>query len=259
VVTYLAPKLLWFYRYVSRYLGRGLGLPTRLSVGASYDELPGRVDVAFLCGLPYVELSRRDGGAFEPLAAPVPRGERYGGRPVYFSDVVVRRDGPLRSFADLRGRRWAYNEPHSQSGYGVTRYHLARRGETGGFFGGVVEAGYHERAVRMVSSGEVDAAAIDSHLLAVLVRDDPGLGAGLRVVASLGPSTAQPVVASRRLPGRLRNKLRRALLGMADDPSARPALARALVARFAPVTDASYDDIRRMRAVAESAGLSTLR
>ena len=71
-------------------------------------------------------------------------GDRYGGRPIYFSDVIVHRDSPFRSFLDLRGHSWAYNEPLSHSGYGITRYHLLELGETGGFFSEVVEAGFHE-------------------------------------------------------------------------------------------------------------------
>ena len=77
-----------------------------------------------MCSLPYVEFERRVSRRRVPIAAPVLRGERYGGRPIYFSDVIVHRDSPYRSFLDLRGRSWAYNEPLSQSGYGITRYHL---------------------------------------------------------------------------------------------------------------------------------------
>lgn len=251
--TYLAPSLFGFYESVAAHLAGRFGLRAELTVGGCYEDLP-RADVAFVCGLAYVEFAGRWTPAVEPLAAPVFAGQRYGGRPIYFSDVIVRRDSPLQSFADLRGRSWAYNEPYSQSGYGVARYHLARLGETAGFFGRVVEAGWHDRALRLVAAGEVDAAAIDSHVLAVARRDEPGLVEGLRVVATLGPSTSQPVVASRRLPGRLRRGLREALVGLGDDPSARPWLSRALVEGFAPVDDAGYDDIRRMRDAARSAG-----
>ncbi len=97
------PKLLSFYQYVGRYLEEKLGLSTRMTVGSSYDELPGRIDLAFICGLPYVELERTKGPMFEPIAAPVVQGERYGGRPIYFSDVIVQRNSSYEAFADLRG------------------------------------------------------------------------------------------------------------------------------------------------------------
>ena len=101
------------------------------------------------------------------------QGERYQGRPIYYSDVIVRAECAARQFLDLRGCRWAYNERDSHSGYNITRYTLVRLGETRGFFGRVVEAGYHQTAIRMVVDGQVDAAAIDSQVLAVELRDHP--------------------------------------------------------------------------------------
>src|SRR5260221_554889 len=83
-----------------------------------------------VCGLPYIQLTQRGDPPVGPLAAPVLAGNRYGGQPIYFSDIVVRRDSPIRSFAELRGRSWCYNETQSQSGYGITRYHLVQLGET---------------------------------------------------------------------------------------------------------------------------------
>src|SRR5262249_24280321 len=160
--------------------------------------------VSFLYGLPYVRLTRRRPPQVELLAAPLLRGPRYGGRPVYFSDVIVRRDSRFRSFADLRGCRWSYNEPDSHSGYGVTCYRLVQMGETGGFFGKVVAAGLQQRSIRPVCAGKVDASAIDSHVLALELHIRPDLAGRLRVIDTLGPSTVQPVVASRRLPESLR-------------------------------------------------------
>jgi phosphonate transport system substrate-binding protein len=230
-----------------------------LAVGTEYEQLATDCDVAFVCGLPYVESTRRPQPPVEPLAAPVLQGTRYQGKPIYFSDVIVRRDSALRSFADLRGCTWVYNEPHSQSGYGVTRYHLVRRGTAGGYFKSVVEAGFHERAIQMVRSGAADASAIDSHVLSVALRDRPELVNELRIIDTLGPSTIQPVVAARRLPERLKGKLRDSLLDIAQIPQARPHLDHALVERFVPVTDSSYDDIRRMLGAVEAACFSTIR
>jgi phosphonate transport system substrate-binding protein len=195
----------------------------------------------------------------EAVAAPLLHGPRYGGRPVYFSDVIVRRDSPLRRFADLRGRSWSYNEPLSQSGYGVTRYQLVERGETAGYFGRVVEAGWHERSIRLVHAGEVDGAAVDSHVLALTLRDHPELADGLRVIDSFGPSTVQPVAVASWLPAPLKEDICAALVDMAEAPDGREALARGMVERFVAVTDGCYDDLRRMRAACAAAGFLTLR
>jgi phosphonate transport system substrate-binding protein len=256
--TFLAPNLLPVYAFIARHVGARLGLAAELVVGTSYDGVAGQAHVSFLCGLAYVELVA-EGEPLEAVAAPLLQGGRYGGRPVYYSDVIVRRDSPFRRFADLRGRSWSYNEPRSHSGYGVTRYRLVELGETAGYFGQVVAAGWHERSVRLVHAGEVDASAIDSHVLALTLRDHPGLADGLRVIDSFGPSTVQPVVVASWLPGPLKEAVRAALVEMADEPAARAALARGMVERFVPVTDGSYDDLRRMRAACAAAGFLTLR
>jgi phosphonate transport system substrate-binding protein len=255
--SYLAPNLYPVYEFVSRYVGEQLDLTTGLVVGSRYDELPGLADVVFLCGLAYVEINR-DGPVLEALAAPVLQGGRYGGRPVYFSDVIVRRDSPWQSFADLRGRSWAYNEPLSHSGYGAPRYRLVQLGETRGYFGRVLQSGWHDESIRLVCSGAIDASAIDSQVLAVTFRDRPELASRLRVIDTLGPATIQPVAADARLPAALKEAIREVLVRMGDDPGAREQLARGFVGRFAAVDDTGYEDIRAMRGACEAAGFLTL-
>jgi phosphonate transport system substrate-binding protein len=259
-VTFLAPSILPVYQAVADYVAQNLDYPTELGVGRSFDEFGwGEADVGFICGLPYVLLMRHQPPPIDLLAAPILQGERYQGKPVYFSDVIVRSDSPFRSFADLRGKNWSYNDPDSQSGYGITRYHLVTLGEIHGFFGKVIEAGFHQESIRMVREGLVDASAIDSQVLAVAMRDDPSLAADLRIIDALGPSTIQPVVAARTLPDGLKSDLQALLLTMHEDPLAQAKLAVGLVERFAPVTDASYDDIRHMLNASEAANFLTLR
>ncbi|MEA2576230.1 MAG: hypothetical protein QOH93_3528, partial [Chloroflexia bacterium] len=149
--TFLAPSIRPVYEAVAEYVGRELGCETTLVEGSSFaDFAAGKHDIGFICGLPYVRLAAEERPPVELLAAPVLEGERYGGKPIYFSDVIVRAASPFRTFADLRGRSWSYNDPDSHSGYGVTRYHMARLGETRGYFGRVVEAGFHQESIRLV-------------------------------------------------------------------------------------------------------------
>ena len=256
--TFLAPNMLPVYTFIARYVQVRLGLSTELVVGSSYERLSEQAEVSFLCGLAYIEL-RRLGEPIEPLAAPLLRGGRYAGRPIYFSDVIVRRDSPFRSFADLRGCSWAYNEPYSHSGPGITCHRLVELRETQGYFGRVIQAGWHQKSIRLVQAGEVDASAVDSHVLALARRDHPELDDGLRVIDSLGPSTIQPIVVVSRLEEGLKADLRAILLEIIMDPAGRNVLADRLVERFVAIGDKDYDDLRRMRAACVAAGLPTLR
>ena len=257
--TFLAPNMLPVYRFLAERISDRLGRPVELVVGTSFDQFErGDADLGVICGLPYVWLADRHPSPVEPLAAPVLSGARYGGRPIYYSDVVVRRDSPITCLEELRGRSWAYNEPASHSGHTVTLYSLVAMSARPGFLGPVVEAGFHQRAIRLVHSGRVDAAAIDSQVLAIELRDHPRLADGLRAIGTFGPSTIQPVVAASRLPDQLKDQVREVLVTLAGDPAARPVLAYGLIDRFTPVGDAAYDDIRAMLATIEAAGWTSL-
>src|SRR5207249_922479 len=105
---FLSPSLESFYRASVDHVGATLGIETEFVVGENYEQFAaGDIDAGFICGLPYVRLA----GVVHPLAAPVVDEPRYEGRPIYFSDVVVREDHAARCFADLRGASWCYNEP----------------------------------------------------------------------------------------------------------------------------------------------------
>jgi phosphonate transport system substrate-binding protein len=258
--TFLAPNMMPVYEGIAEAVGAALGLDTELVVETDYENCRNDVnDVCFVCSLPYVHFEREGVSPAVPVAAPVLRGDRFGGRPVYFSDVIVHADSGISSFADLRGRSWAYNEPLSQSGYGITRYHLVSIGETGGFFGNVIEAGFHEKAIRMVANGEVDAAAIDCQTLAIELRDHPVLADSVRVIDSLGPSTIQPVAVSKRFDSAFRDEVQAVLTDLHEEKRLREILDHGFVDHFTAVGPGDYDDIRAMLEACERAGFMEIR
>jgi phosphonate transport system substrate-binding protein len=240
------------YQRIADYLSAHAGVSATLITGMPWQAQQqlleqGKAEVGFICGLPYVRKVER----FELLAAPVMRAPRYQGRPIYFSDVIVRCDSPFRSFTDLRGATWAYNEPGSFSGYVVALAHLAALDETSGYFGRTVESGAHLRSLGLIAEGAVDAAAIDSVVLELEVRRRPELAAQFRVVETIGPSPIPPVVVARGVAAGIKQRLRDALLRMHEDGEGQAILSDGMIARFVAVHDADYDDIRRKALSAE--------
>lgn len=258
LVSLMSENSDFLYRGLATYLSRQTGI--RIEV---IDDVPwwerqrmleeGGAQIGFVCGIVYTRWVDGGGPAFELLAAPVPSARRYGGRAIYFSDVVVRRDSCFRSFADLHGASWAYNEPGSHSGYTLTRYHLARLGRGWEYFGRVVEAGSHLRALESVLDGKVDASAIDSTVLDLERARRPELAGQLRVIRTFGPSPAPPGVVSAAVDAGLRDGIRRALLDLHLASDAAPLLAEARLSHYAAVRDADYQPIRRMARIAERA------
>jgi phosphonate transport system substrate-binding protein len=245
---------------IAGYLAQRLRTSTEFVVEIPWQEREaqldsGQIQVGWICGLPYVQKVDRPDPRIELLAAPVMQGARYEDRPVYYSDVVVRRDSRFDTFADLRGASWAYNEPGSHSGYNVVRYHMAVLGEAFGYFGQVIESGAHQASLQMILDGHIDASAIDSTVLEEEFRRDPSIRSRLRIVDTLGPSPIPPWVTQRNLSHDLRSSLRDLLLGMHHDPEGRTILAQGHMTRFAHVEDSDYDPIRHMARLAESVEL----
>ena len=240
-----------FCHALTAYLSASVEAPIRVLGGpwqaAEQRLYRGDAQLGVVCGLQYVLAhDRAEEPGVELLAAPVMAAARYAGRPVYFSDVVVRADSRARSLADLRGAAWAYNERTSHSGYAVTRFALAEQGERGAFFGRVLGSGAHLQSLAWLLDGRVDATAIDSTVLEQELRTRPELAPAIRRVETFGPSPIPPLVASRALPQDLRQRVRAALLAMHADPHGHQVLARAGMSRFVGVTDADYDPIRTM-------------
>lgn len=169
---------------------------------------------AFICGWPYI----RGVADVVPIAAPVMSDAAAGGRPVYWTDIVVRADDPARSLDDLRGRTVAYTVEDSQSGFNALRHFLrARGGERvfGAEFGPVFTP---RRVIEAVIAGDADAGPVDSFAHALLKLHAPEVAAGVRTIARTDPTPCPLLVASAGLDGVTVAALREGFVGLADDP-----------------------------------------
>lgn len=239
------------------YLTERLGQRVEFLSEVSWREREAKLDqgqahVGWICGLPYVWRADRPESGLELLAAPVVRGAAYGGRPVYFSDVLVRSDRPVERLEDLAGRVWAYNEPGSHSGYSVMKARLAELNWGGRFFREAVMSGSHQQSLRMLLDGRADVSAIDTIVMEIELENHPELRGAFRAVERLGPSPIPPLVVRRELSADLKRALKQSVLSMHEDPAGAAVLARGPVDRYVEVRDEDYDPIRRAFRAGES-------
>lgn len=241
-----------FIRALAHYLSQQLHHPIEFVSDQSWAEREalldaGKIDLGWICGAPYVKKIANN-IPLKILAAPVMAHPRYQNRPIYFSDVIVRADSPFQSFDDLRGARWTYNEPHSQSGYHLVRYALATRGLDATYFEKVFASGAHQTSIELVLQNRADASAIDSTVLEFLTAADPTLATRLRIIETLGPSPMPPFVSGAHVPGELRAAIQDKLTRVHETDEGRILLAGAQMSKIVRVTDADYDAIRTMLA-----------
>lgn len=253
--NFLSPLLQDTYDAIATYIGDSLALAMTSYVGQQLTEFQtGQADLGFLCGLQYVRLSAIVDKPVELLVAPVLHDERYQQRPIYYSDVVVRRESPYVSFRDLSGCTWAYNEEASHSGYNLVQYSLLeRKEEHGRYFGKTIKSGSHLQSLRLVLDGKADATAIDSHILDIVLKRDVQLASQVAIIDRFGPSSIPPVVASKRLPTQLKREMQTVLSNMHQNAQLAEMLQAGGIERFVPVQDEQYDDIRHMLARVQSA------
>ena len=181
-------------------LGRALsqaGLAWELvehAAPASLADLWRREDLGcvLMCGYPFAaaaaRASRLGGPALQIVAAPLPSPIEFGGRPVYWTELVVRDDSPIQHPEHIRGRRIGYTAADSQSGYHAPRRWLTRA------LGLKVEIGVAStevalvgplitprRVVGVVLAGEADVGPVDAYALSLLREHEPALHAAGQV------------------------------------------------------------------------------
>jgi phosphonate transport system substrate-binding protein len=229
------------YEAVARVVAEQTGVSLEPLRETALAELPavvaGPPALLFVCGLPYTRV--RDAGApIEPLAAPVPEGEDGS---VYRADLLVAPGATESAPEQLRGARVAFNGDDSLSGWVMPRHALRELGiDPDGY--DWVRTGSHHNSLRALLRGEVQAAPIDSTVLALELRAEPALTA-LRRIARLGRMPSPPVALVGGEAG-LAESLRRALVELDASDGGRAALELGAIQRFEAVADADYAPVR---------------
>ncbi|MDR5683062.1 MAG: phosphate/phosphite/phosphonate ABC transporter substrate-binding protein [Armatimonadota bacterium] len=113
----------------------------------------GRADIAFLAPLSYVLARQRCGAEVKLISI------RFN-QPHYGAQILVGADTGIRRLADLRGKRFAYSDPASTSGYLYPAVHIKNAGfDPNRFFSQTVFAGGHDKVVLAIYQGQVDGGA----------------------------------------------------------------------------------------------------
>ena len=258
-----SPSLLAAWRRLLEWVGERSGV--RFDVldpsaePASLDDLWARPDMAcvFMCGYPWALRESRP----HLLAAPVPSPPRFGGRPDYVSDFIVRADSRFHGLADTFGGTIAYSTEHSHSGYNAPRFHLLphRTASRPQLYATVLGPFIRQRPViDAVLDGRADVAAVDGYGLDLLRHHEPDLVARLSVIATTVPAPAPPLVASPGIDAATRERVMAALLSVHEAPGMATTLDALLLARFVRVEPGVFEIFLERERAAEAAGYAKL-
>jgi ABC-type phosphate/phosphonate transport system substrate-binding protein len=212
---------------------------------APLDDLWARQDLGctFMCGLPYISDTRN----LIPIAAPIVRGERYGRRPVYFTDIVVRYDAPYQTLEDTFGSRLGYTVKHSQSGYMALREHLLPYRQSLGhspYREIVGPLGGARDVIEALLDGRIDVGPMDGYVLDLVNHLRPDLAAQLRVIETTRPSPIPLFIATAQIESSFVRKLQYAFAAAVAAEELRPERDALLIADFVAPRKSDYMELR---------------
>ncbi len=193
-----------------------------------------------MCGLPYSQRTPKP----TLLAAPLPSPQRYAGRALYFTDLVVAAASPHQTLEDTFGGTVGYTLAESMSGGVALRAHLApfRTEARPRLYTRSVGNLIHARGViEALVAGSIDVGPLDSYCHDLLKQYDPDFAAQVRTVASTSGMPIPPIVATAVVGDSQLARLRGAFRVAARAPELVEPMARLLLTGFAVPTPSDYD------------------
>ena len=167
------------------YLSDAIGQKVVLYIAKDYGDLrtqmeAGSVDIGSFSPFAYVDAAR--GRKIKIIAQSM-----QDGSPTYRGIIVARKDSGLKAVADLQGKRFAFVDPKSASGYVYPRAMLIEKGiKPESYFKETIFAGDHNKVIAAVLDARVDAGAtyegalgvakamgVPTENLVTLARTDP--------------------------------------------------------------------------------------
>ncbi len=232
------------------YLSNAIGRKVSLYIAKDYGDLrtqmeSGQVDVGSFSPFAYVDAQR--GGKIQIIAQSI-----LDHSATYRGLVIARKDSGLRTVGDLEGKRFAFVDPKSASGYVYPRAMLVEKGVTPErYFKETIFAGGHDKVIAAVLEGRVDAGAIYDGALGVakakgMVTDN------LFILSSTDPIPHDAIAVRLGLDGALTVRIQAALVDLGKSEAGRQVIAQSKKKLTGHVIadDSLFDVVRRTAKIA---------
>lgn len=223
-----------------------LGQPVSFLIAESYKDnvamlVDGRANAAYTGAVSYLE-ALEQGARIEPLVAPI---DQFTARPWYRACMVVAMNSPIQSLQDLKGKRVAFVNPSSTSGYLMPLAGLLELGiDPKRDFAAVIFGETHAKTEALLEQGKVD--AIATNIPSYIKRQTIGnlTPQNSRVIWESAPVPHSPFLISQDLPAELVEKVKEAFLTV---PPGLQDIVGTQAAGYTLVVASDYDPIRGLR------------
>jgi len=244
------PEMRAEFEPLMNYLSDSIGQKVRLYIAKDYGDLRtqmenGSVDIGSFSPFAYVDAAK--GGKIRIIAQSIIEGSA-----TYRGIIVTRKDSGLKSIADLKGKRFAFVDPKSASGYVYPRAMLIESGispET--FFSETIFAGSHDKVIAAVLEGRVDAGAIYDGALGVAERSGVATS-NLITLARSDPIPHDAIAVRIGIDNALTKTIQHALINLDKSDAGRRVIAgsKKKLTGHVIAKDSTFDVVRRTAQIA---------
>jgi len=205
-----------------------------------------KIDLAWLGGFTFVQAKIRTNGTAVPLVQRVEDSK--------FTSKFITANDSIKSFADLKGKTFAFGAPSSTSGHLMPRYFLSQEGlNPDKDFKNVAFSGAHDATVAFVQAGKVDAGVLNASVWDKLVEQKKVDTAKVRVFATTPTYFDYNWTVRGDLDPKIQAKLAQAFLKLDPaNPAHKEIMALQRASKFIPTKAENYKGIE---AAAHAAGL----
>jgi phosphonate transport system substrate-binding protein len=234
-----------YYRQIFSYLSHEMDMKLEFVQRKTYAEVDamlkkGDLDVAFVCAGPYVKAMHQN--YLTAVAAP-----EVDGRHTYQGYLITGANSSYERLADLRGKKFAFMDPDSNTGHLVPQAWLLDMGTTPEqFFSEVIYSYSHDNSIMAVAKGLVDAACVDSMVWDFYHDKHPELASRTRIIRKSRAFGVPPIVTSNSLPAATRQQIAHILLNMHQTPQGSAILSGLRIDRFVSPETAWYTSLEIM-------------
>lgn len=242
------------HRPLAEYLSKKLGKKVRFTILSRYGDVLDRF------------MSRRMDGAFfgvftgvlvmeqldaEPIVHPV----SLGGTSTVKSYIFVRKDSNIRNVAAMKGKRMAFVDKATVTGYLYALSFIREQGvkDISTFFADVSFTGGHGSTIYAVLDGRADIGTAKSRIFNQLVKKDRSMSDELTILAQSHEFPDATLFLRKDLPSSIRAQFRTILMGMDKDAEGKEVLKKLEAQMF---IEAKKSDFKPFYEVAQKAGIT---
>ncbi len=237
-------KMLEGWTMLADYITEQTGIPVEVDIKKSYNEIidamdNNEVDFCYCGPLVYVEAHEKAGAI--PLVKPTANG-----KPFYNSVIIVRKDSGINSISELKGKKFAFTDRNSTSGYLFPRAMLAEEGidDVSNFFSEVIFTNGHDSSLESVYQSYIDGAGIFDYAFVREPEADPKV-AELKIIKTSDPIPMGPVVLSKDFDEKVAKELLKVFLQIGKDEETKKLAEKIKVDGYIEAEDKDYDSIRK--------------